>query len=235
MKKIENRFLSAIIVGIVAVVYSILVFVIKDMENAGGNFWGGYLFTMLAFAVTAALFCITKLSQSKTIATQSPLIFGTLIYLGATLVINIIFICLNKDTKTTAMVIINVLILLAYIAYAIIMYMGMRHMGQASEKIVEKRQHIADLEVKVVSLVYAAKDEGVKRALTKLKDDVKYSGRSGSDASEPVLEAEENFTNQLAVIKSLLSEGAEAADVLDAIQEASNLLKLRNEILVTHR
>ena len=232
MSKIANRFMSAIAVGIVAVIYSILVFVLKDMEQAGANFWGGYAFTMVAFAILATLMCLTKISTTKTIATQAPLYFGTLIYVGLTFIINIIFICLNKDTNATAMVVINVIILLVYAIYMIVMYMGMRHMDVTSKKIVEKREHTAELEVKVGMLVYSAKDEAVKRALTALKEDVKYGGRMGSDANPQALSAEESFINQLDVVKALLSSGADTESVLSAVEEASNLFKMRNEILI---
>lgn len=231
MGKIKNRFLAAIVIGIVAVMYSILVFVIKDMDNAGGNFWGGYLFTMLAFGITAAVMCSFKITQTKTAPVQMPLILGTFAYLGIVLVVNLIFICLDKDTKATAMIIINVLLLLAYIIFFVVVYMFTRHMDQTSKKIVDIRETANEMEINVSSLVYMAKDESVKQALTELKNKVHYGERISPSSRPSVQSAHQAVVTQIEVIRTLLASGADEQTLLSSIQQARNLLSTRDEMI----
>ncbi len=235
MKGIKNKYLTAIIVGIFAVIYNILVFVIKDMDNAGGNFWGGYVFTMLAFVVVAGLSCLTSLSKSRSLANYSPVYFGAIAYFVISLIVNIIFICLDKDTNTTAMIVINVILVLLFGAYAILMYMSIRHMGQTSQKIAEKRQQANVMEISLGSLIDMAKDAQVKQSLVELQERVRYGGRVGSDAPAEVLSAQDSLKNQIEVIKILLSSGADSEALLTAIEQAKNLLRTRDELLVAYR
>lgn len=231
MKQIQNRFLSAIVIGIIAVMYSILVFVLKDMDNAGGNFWGGYIFTMLAFAITAGVLCFLKLSHSRTIATQLPLFTAAVIYLVITLLVNIIFICLDKDTKTGAMVVINVLLLLAFVGYFIIMYMMTRGVAQASKNVTEVKQTANMMEISVSSLIMLAKDADVKKALEKFKDRVIYGERLPVNARPEMQSAHQAVNTQIEVIRTLLSTGADNTTVLSAVEQAINLILIRDEII----
>lgn len=231
MKKVQNRFLSAIIIGIVAVMYSILVFVIKDMDRAGKNFWGGYIFTMVAFAITAGVLCFTKISHSKTIATQLPLMTAAGAYLIITLLVNIIFLCLDKDSNATAMIVINVLLLLAFIIYFIVMYMFSRGASEASQRVTEVKQTANMMEISVASLIMLAKDESVKKALEQLKERVKYGERIHPGARPEVQSAHQQVNTQIEVVRTLLMSGADSSTVLSAVEQCKSLLLIRDEMI----
>ena len=234
--KLKNKYLTAIVIGIIAVMYSVLVFVIKDPNRMGKNFWGGYIFTMLAFAIRAIyLCCFGSLTQSKTIVTRLPLITGVFAYLGITLVINIIFLCLDKDSNATAMVIINIFILLIFTIYTIVMYMYTRGMSQASQNVTTVRQTANLMEISVSSLMILAKDETVKAALVKLKERVEYGERIPPNARPEVQSAHQQVNTQIEVIRTLLSSGADTETVLSAIEQCKGLLLIRDEMITALR
>jgi len=228
MKKISNRVLSMIVVGLIAVIFNVLVFVIKDMDNAGGNFWGGYAFTMVAFAVIAGLMFFTKLNKNAIANVFAPIYIISFVYLAITLVLNCIFICLDKDTNPTAMIVINVILLLVYIIIAIVIFMGMRHITNDSKKVYENVKNLKTVAIKVSSLTYLAKDADIKSKIMALKEAVDYSDPMGVEETKGV---ETEFEGQIDVIKMLLTSNADAEALNDAINGATALLEQRNAML----
>ena len=229
MKKIKNRFLTLIIIGLVFVLWNVLVFTIADLKNVKGNFWCSYAFITLAFLALAGITFSFKLSNNVIFSTITPSIIFSYVYFAISFVMNtIIMIFFSEKESVKACIILNIILLILFIIVEIVGYMGFSHIKEDQQKTDAKVKNLRTLSVKVGALEYMTNDITVKREITKLKEAISYSDPMGT---ADTVDSENEIENKIEVIKICLAENCDTEKVLSAIKDTMSALNVRNELL----
>ncbi len=237
MKKLNNRSWFLIVWALVFVLWNVLVFVIAGTANneevnvfKRAQFWWGYAFIFIAFAMGAAQIFLTKRNKTDVIAIFAPqymIMFG---YFGITFILNtILMLCCKKIDNVIPCVIINVIIIIVYVIVMILMSRGTEHISKneamIKQVVVEKNL----LETKVTELGYYATDSQVKAKLNELKELIHYSSPKGNQYTA---EIDEEIKSLIGVAKNLMSSGAGTDVIIRAIEDICVKVRIRADILV---
>lgn len=226
-----------LIVGIGAAAFNIVFWVIilaaVNINNTHATLWVSYGFIMLSFLVLLGLMFI-PIKNRLSGHTLNGLYGVTALYMGFTLLLGIIFMCVNTNEKGGVIpaVVLNVLLLLAYAALALIF---IKRFSKVQANDIKREEQMRDLKlamVKVTAVSNQAEDPEVKAELIKLRTRLNNSSSAGNEHTQ---EYDKQFEDQINVIQDMLNAGVEKEQVLKAVKEASNILTTRNQILLSTR
>ena len=231
--KSNTKFLSLLILAIVTVVFNGLTFLFASpLDDKLASFWTAYIFINASFIVIAVLILATKLGKNGLVAEYFPQYFATLIYFGLTFIVNLIFMLIESKEKATANIVINLLIIAAYLVVIIFMSMVTGHIRQNEKEIEENVFDLRMLEIRVNALSYSAKDEDVKAKIAELKEKVHFSDPM---VNKTVKGVEKEIDKLVDLIEKLLSKDADKEAVLEAVQDCINKVKIRNQMLLASK
>ena len=113
-KILNNKTLVSLFPVIIFVVYTVLTFVIWG-DNKESGFWIGWIFELIATAITTALpyLMVKSGKEVKSIIDGFSVHFVTLCYFGAALVLGLLCMILN-DNAVTFQIILQIILLAAY-------------------------------------------------------------------------------------------------------------------------
>lgn len=226
-----------LIVGIGALAFNIVFWVIilaaVKIDNTRATLWISYGFIMLSFLVLLGLMFI-PIKNRLSGHTLNGLYGVTALYMGFTLLLGIIFMIVNTSEQGGVIpaVVLNVLLLLAYIALALIFIKRFSKVQANDIKREEQMRDLALVFTKVSAVSNQAEDPEVKAELIKLRQRVNNSSSAGNEHTQ---EYDKQFEDQINVVQDMLNANVEKEEVLKAIKVANNILTTRNQILLSTR
>lgn len=208
-------------------IFNVLALAIPDLSTRDTWFWWGFAFTNVAFVAVAAVSFALKLSSTKIFNNVFFVYVLSIGYVAVTLLMNVIFMAVNKDNEKWV-IIANVVVILLYVILMIISNRAVTHMSEDAKVVQEKVSNLRVNVVKISTLLYKVTDADVKKALSNLKETLDYSDPMGVAATADI---EAEFESSLDVLKELVASGTEKEGVLNAIGDSLALLKARNDLL----
>ena len=221
----KNTVGFALIYVILFGVFNLLVFTIFKTRTS--VFWLSYAFMTLAFAVQiASMFLSFKSADVETAFFGIPLASFSVYYLCAALVIGALFMIFQRAGFTLALVI-QVLVLAAFLVVAIISLMARDTVQQIGDTIKENvtnhKSVLADIEM----LGESCADPELKEALRKLSETVKYSDPMTNDS---VAGVEQRIMQKISELRICMDD-SQIAEAKQACKELERLYVERNKKL----
>ena len=217
--------LSLIIIGVIFALWNLIVFTCFKFKTARAPFWISYVFVTISFIVVAAVAMLVTMKKGDTLNTLLPFYSTTFTYLIATFVLNNIFMMFSQISNVIVPILPNAIIIVAFVIVFVMVYMGASHIRQHGTYVAAKVSNIKEMAYSVNALTYKTSDAGVKSKLVALRDKIKISDAL---SGERAVEIEQEIKAQIETISSLISENVDSATIIGAIDDAYNLVKLRN-------
>ena len=185
MKNREAKGLSLSVLGIIFVVYNLIIFLLIRPRTPA--FWISYVFMLIAFgAQIYSGYQATKTMDVQTIFFGIPLIQFSIFYFFAELFASVVFMLFQNSLGVKAPLIIQVLLLAAYLIFAILSIAGRDATKAVNDDYKEKRTAIKTLGVDVELLANEAGDPALKKALSRLAENIRFSDPMTNAAVEDV-------------------------------------------------
>ena len=192
---------------------------------AGPNYWIGFLFGLMGFAVAGISICILEKSNRSTTETRYVPVYYTAVFVVLMTLLNLCFAYMPLFSLRSVFIIANLLILLIY---GVLFYGAVRHFSRAAkltEYAPQKMKNTADISRQLSVLLSLAKDADIKAELLKLKENVTYSNNVSQQFS---VNDEEVFLQKLYKIQEDLAVGTDTNTILDKIKDATDTWNIRN-------
>lgn len=229
MKKFVTGRVPLLIVIIAFLIFNCIFWPIvatNDISNTKTTLWLGYGFICGVFLI-CALTTLIKVHNKNVSISILPIFIVTSGYLAVSLLLNIIAMIVNSDEYLWALII-NLILLLGYIAFFLVAY---KHFARVNDNTAIRETRMKDwrlVAVSVSGIISFTDDPDIKKELNDLYTTIKCSS-SASNANTK--EVENELNDQITTIKSLIKNGADKKNILDAIKIAKALLKARNQML----
>ena len=218
---------------IVFAVYQILFWVIAgpNVKNCNPVVWVGYGFLFIPFIVFGLL-TLLKLSSQNAMTSIVPLFLATVIYFIISLIVNLIFMCVNSKDGVTAAIILNIIFILIYAIMMVVAYKIFSRVNDNTKVRETRMRELREVAIKVNALTFLTKEEEIIMAIKALKKNIDNSSSAGNEKTQ---DSEKEFEEQIDAIKTMIVSGYAKDDILNAINAAEGLLKARNAILLASR
>ena len=178
--KTKNTVGIGLIYVILLGVFNLLVFTISTSRN--DVFWLSYGFMTLAFVVQiVSMFLSFKTADVETAFFGIPLASFSIYYLCAELVIGTLFMIFQMASFTLALVI-QVLVLAAFLIVAIISVLSRNTVQQISDNVKEHVTTLKTVLVDVELLMEGCTDPELRANLRRLSETIKYSDPMSNEA-----------------------------------------------------
>ncbi len=223
--KNKNTLGAALIYVILFGVFNLLVFTIfKTHTNV---FWLSYAFMTLAFAVQiASMFLSFKTADVETAFFGIPLASFSIYYFCAEMVIGALFMIFQSAGMTLALVV-QLLVLAAYLIIAIISLMARDTVQQISENVRENVANLRSVLVDVEMIRDSCSDPELKESLRKLCETVKYSDPM---TNESVADIERRIMGKVSELRLDVDDG-NTEEAKQACKDIERLYVERNKRL----
>lgn len=223
--KTKNTVGIALIYVILLGVFNLLVFTIfKTRTNV---FWLSYAFMTLAFVVQIiSMFLSFKTADVETVFFGIPLASFSIYYLCAAPVIGALFMIFQQASFTLALVI-QLLVLAAFLIIAIISLMARDTVQQIGENIKENVTNLKSVLVDIELMRDSCSNPELKEALRKLSETVKYSDPMTNDS---VASVEQRIMRKVSELRINIDDG-QIADAKQACGELERMYIERNKKL----
>lgn len=228
MSKFFKTKTPLILVALLLVLFNVIFWVLVKPAEANATVWVGYAFLTLAIIILGAMTFIFKLKSDTTMTTLVAVLYLAMGYFAVAFILNLILMLVNGE-KATAGIILNVIVLILFIAVFVILY---RSFSRVQDNTAAREKRMRELRmtgVKVSGLTYLTTDQEIIAAIRKFKDDIDNSSSRGNENTQAI---EEQLDQQIDIIRTLLTNGADNEAVLRALRGAEGLLKQRNQLLI---
>lgn len=204
--KTKNTVGMALIYAILLGVFNLLVFVIfKKRTNV---FWVSYAFMTLAFVVQiVSMLLAFKTADVEAAFFGIPLASFSVYYLCAALVIGLLFMIFQQASFTLALVI-QLLVLAAFLVIAIISVMARDTTQQIGQNIRENVTNLKSVLVDIEMMRDSCAEPELKEMLRKLSETVRYSDPM---TNESVAGVEQRIMQKVSELRINLDDGQLAA------------------------
>ena len=238
MKKFINTKTTLILVGLLAVLFNLIFWVIVGVNMGDGvkmraTLWISYAMIMVAFIAAAGVTFIRPKNQSADLALV-PFIVATAGFLGLSLLLNVIFIAVNSSNKGAYItdIVLNCVLIIVFAAILVVAYKHFSRVEQIFEKKQERVENYIDWNGKVSSLISLAEDDEVKAALIDLRRTLNYSSSASNEKTE---KEDNNLVQELDNIGFAIKSGASKEEQLKAVKFAKVALEERNRAVAKAR
>ncbi len=228
MKTVKNEL---IIVGVLFAGWLICGLVLADYDSAGFYYWAGFAFGLISVCVVAASCLLQKDISATTEVDAIPAIIS-LGYIAISFILNIIFMIQEDGENNKVLVVLNVVLLLAFI---LLFYYSCGYKNRVADQLdltVEKTANTTQIASLVAALMTQVNDPDIKKRLHSFKEKIDYSNNISQNFS---LEAEEKLIGELNEIKRSLGDDASKDKVISMIDEAEKTWSMRNSMVSTVR
>lgn len=228
MSKFFKTKTPLILVALLLILFNVIFWVSVKPAEANATVWVGYAFLTLAIIILGAMTFIFKLKSDTTMTTLVAVLYLAMGYFAVAFILNLILMLVNGE-KATAGIILNVIVLILFIAVFVILY---RSFSRVQDNTAAREKRMRELRmtgVKVSGLTYLTTDQEIIAAIRKFKDDIDNSSSRGNENTQAI---EEQLDQQIDIIRTLLTNGADNEAVLRALRGAEGLLKQRNQLLI---
>ena len=206
MKKTDTKRKNTIGIALIYViligVFNLLVFsIFKTRTNV---FWISYVFMTFAFVVQIiSMFLAFRPADVETAFFGIPLASFSVYYLCAELVIGALFMIFQRAGFTLALVI-QIIVLTAFLVIAIISVMSRDTVQQIGENIRENVSNLKSVLVDVELMRDSCTDPELKESLRRLSETIKYSDPMSNDS---VTTVEQNIMRKLSELRVSIDDG----------------------------
>lgn len=228
MSKFFKTKTPLILVALLLILFNVIFWVSVKPAEANATVWVGYAFLTLAIIILGAMTFIFKLKSDTTMTTLVAVLYLAMGYFAVAFILNLILMLVNGE-KATAGIILNVIVLILFAAIFVILY---RSFSRVQDNTAAREKRMRELRmtgVKVSGLTYLTTDQEIIAAIRKFKDDIDNSSSRGNENTQAI---EEQLDQQIDIIRTLLTNGADNEAVLRALRGAEGLLKQRNQLLI---
>lgn len=173
-QKQKNTLMTALIYLVIFVAYNLVVFMVfKDFNNI---FWISYAFMVVAFLIhIACVFFIFKNISVQAVFFGIPLMSFSIFFVGAEFFCSMVFMIFKARASVKATILIQALLLCAFIVVAVISIMTRDTVQNVDNKIKQNVSFIKGINVDVEMLLQRSTNAEVTGALKKLSETIKYS------------------------------------------------------------
>ncbi len=229
----NDKSIFAIVLGIFALLWCLVVLVFVDQKHAGFDYWGGFAFGLIAILAALIANIVIKLRANRASLEISMIpVPVSITYLLFGVIFNGYFVYEKIGDHKTIIVVVNVL---ALVAYLVLMYYLMAYTSRVTElsdRISDKAYQITEIKSEIGVLLALCGSGEVRDKILALKTKVDYS----DNLAQAVTQDEENlFFSQIKGIENLIRSKAADEDILKLISEAEDTWKIRNAKLTTAR
>lgn len=224
IKKINFPFV--IIEAVIMVAFSIIAFAVCDQANySTGGFIASYIFLwVFALANVVAMYVFNKVNDRRgAVQDYMYIVPAAGVCLGLSLIFSIIFLACKPDRALWA-VILNIILLVFYIGYLVIILYFIKGISEQRAKTRKKVNFIRFLTADIDSALAVAEDPVNKEELTKLRDDIRFSDPMSADELKEV----ELKLMELADELKKYVEEKKTDSTSECVRQMSNLLAERN-------
>lgn len=166
--------MGALIYFVIFVAYNLCVFMI--FKNFNAVFWISYVFMLAAFFIHIfCVFFIAKNMNVRAVFFGIPLMSFSIYFVCAELFCSLVFMIFKNSAPVKITILIQTLLLCAFIVVAIVSIMTRDVVQNIDSKIKENVNFIKGLNVDVEMLIQRSTDAGTTGALKKLSETIKYS------------------------------------------------------------
>ncbi len=229
----NEKGLFAGVLGVIALLWCLVVLVFVDKTGAGFDYWGGFVFGLVAIIVPLLLslgmsFRVNR--ASKEIAMSR--VTCSVVYLIFGVIFNGFFVLLKIGDHKALILIVNVLALLAYLVISYFWAAYLVRVTNLSEQISSKAFQITELKNEIGVLLAICKNGEVREKLMALKTKVDYSDNLSQAGTQ---NEEYLFFNQLKEIEDLIRNKQPDELIINKISEAESTWNVRSAKLTTVR
>lgn len=228
MSKFFKTKTPLILVALLLILFNVIFWVSVKPAEANATVWVGYAFLTLAIIILGAMTFIFKLKSDTTMTTLVAVLYLAMGYFAVAFILNLILMLVNGE-KATAGIILNVIVLILFAAIFVILYRSFSRVQDNTAAREKRMRELRMTSVKVSGLTYLTTDQEIIAAIRKFKDDIDNSSSRGNENTQAI---EEQLDQQIDIIRTLLTNGADNEAVLRALRGAEGLLKQRNQLLI---
>lgn len=214
MKSSKKLFIMiGIVYAIVFAVINLLIFVIFkpgqiDNDTSKKAFWFSYGFLTVSVLLNfASLFTFDRKSGIDTVFMGIPLFFISIGFFVIETFVAVVFMILaacNVQVPTTLVVVLQIILLAAYLVISILALMAKTFVSDIDKTIKKNVQSIRNLTSDVEVAAEACEDPVVKKALMDLSEDIRYSDPM---TNEVVATLDVQIESNVMEIKSAVYDG----------------------------
>lgn len=218
-KILNNKTLVSLFPVIIFVVYTVLTFVIWG-DNKESGFWIGWIFALIATAITTALpyLMVKSGKEVKSIIDGFSVHFVTLCYFGAALVLGLLCMILN-DNAVTFQIILQIILLAAYGFFIVASFMGKNIISGLEQEQKEKVYFVKSIAADLGLVAGKLQDPELKKKAEKVSEIAKYSDPM---SSQTLAGLEATISTKVEELKDAVADGKTAEEIgaiLDRIEE----------------
>jgi hypothetical protein len=211
--------------------WCVVVLVFADYDRAGFYFWGGFGFGVLSFIVAGVSLLYVKIKNNRNTTEINYIpVYYTALYLIVTVIIDTCFAFRVAGTNNVILVIINLALLVAFIALRIFSDDLVSRVDKQTIYSEEKIRPITSISSQLAAIVCVSTDPEIKQQVLKLKEMVDYSSNVSQEFSENL---QNLFQLKLNQIESLIVEHKDKDMISKEIEEATIVWKTRNSVVST--
>ena len=189
----------------------------------GNAFWLSFFFCNLAFLVTTLMLWF-GLTEKK----DATIHLGALLGVSYTYIVEEVAIAnafvYAPNAKFTPALLCQLASFLVYLATILMVILGIFWKEKNQKQVSKKVNFIYSLELELSKGMNNATDSNVKKRIESLKEKVHYSDPMSNDR------AAEEEAKLVVLISEIAQKSSESQEVMSLIDEAENVLKIRNEI-----
>lgn len=222
--------MGALIYFVIFAAYNLCVFMI--FKNFNAVFWISYAFMLVAFCIHIfCVFFIAKNMNVRAVFFGIPLMSFSIYFACAELFCSLVFMIFRNFASMKITILIQALLLCAFIVVAIVSIMTRDVVQSIDSKIKENVNFIKGLNVDVEMLMQRSPDAETTGALKKLSETVKYSDPMSNSA---VATQEQMIMQYIAELRTVFDSG-DMAKVRELCGKIELLFIERNKKLMVSK
>ena len=229
MKK-QTGLMLGLIYLIIFIAYNLLVFLI--FKNFNAIFWISYGFMLAAFLIH--VFCILYIAKDPSVEAVFfgiPLASFSLFFVFAELFCSLVFMIFKKQASVKVAIIIQALLLCAFLIVAIVALMTRNAVQSVDSTIKENVSFIKGLNVDVEMLIQRSSNADVTGELKKLSETIKYS----DPMSNSIVATQEQMIMQYMAELRMVFDAGDFAAVKELCKKIDLLFVERNKKLMVSK
>lgn len=233
MKKSNNINSILIIELLVFIGWCVSVILFTNFRYTGFNFWCGFFSTVFAFLVV----CISliTMNQSQNINTKEVTLIPyviSIVYLGVAIVFNGIFIFGMYIFLSRILVTFNIIWFILFVGIRLSAVNYIKHIENQTKKITGKTSNLGSISTNISMIASKVTDSEIKKELLKLKESVDYSSNISQNFT---IGFENQMLEKLNEINTMVEQHVSNKEIINKIQNISNLWNVRNSMNSTIR
>lgn len=222
--------MGALIYFVIFMAYNLCVFMI--FKNFNAVFWISYAFMLVAFVIH--IFCVFSIARNMNVRAVFfgiPLMSFSIYFVFAELFCSLVFMIFKNHASVKITILIQALLLCAFIVVAIVSIMTRDVAQNIDSKIKENVNFIKGINVDVEMLMQRSTDAETTGALKKLSETVKYSDPMSNSA---VATQEQMIMQYMAELRTIFDLG-DMAKVRELCGKIELLFVERNKKLMVSK